>query len=127
MSGVGVVVAGEAAVTLRVPVSVFGPVVEDWRGRPVALRWTGHHPEAVSLDILAAEGAASVPQLLEAGARFGIPAEQWVALGDGANDLPMLGAAQLGVGYRAKPAVAAQVDAHIGQLGLDAVLGLLRP
>jgi penicillin amidase len=72
-------VAGEATVTLRVPVSVFGPVVEDWRGRPVALRWTGHHPEAVSLDILAAEGAASVPQLLEAGARFGIPPQNLVA------------------------------------------------
>ncbi|GAA4875796.1 phosphoserine phosphatase SerB [Ferrimonas pelagia] len=64
--------------------------------------------------------------LSELGQRYGIPSRQWLAIGDGANDLPMLAAAQLGVGYHAKPAVAAQADVAIQQLGLDAVLALLQ-
>ncbi|GAA5186134.1 phosphoserine phosphatase SerB [Ferrimonas gelatinilytica] len=65
--------------------------------------------------------------LAELGQQHGIPATQWLAVGDGANDLPMLGRAALGVGYRAKPAVAAQVDVHLATLGLDAIPALLRP
>ncbi|QIZ75944.1 phosphoserine phosphatase SerB [Ferrimonas lipolytica] len=63
--------------------------------------------------------------LAELGARFEIEPSQWVAIGDGANDLPMLATANLGVGFRAKPKVAAQADVAINYLGLDAVLGLL--
>ncbi|SHH71777.1 phosphoserine phosphatase SerB [Ferrimonas marina] len=75
--------------------------------------------------IVDAERKAAILQML--GQRYGIARSQWVALGDGANDLPMLAQANLGVGFRAKPAVAAQVDAHLGTLGLDAVLGMLAP
>ncbi len=73
-------------------------------------------------------GAKRKAQILaELGQKYGIPAGQWLAVGDGANDLPMLDRAALGVGYRAKPAVAARVDVHLESLGLDAILALLRP
>lgn len=48
-----------------------------------------------------------------------------IALGDGANDLPMLHAATLGVAYRAKPKVRAQVRVAINAGGLDTLLALL--
>ncbi|MCZ2134995.1 MAG: phosphoserine phosphatase SerB [Burkholderiales bacterium] len=48
-----------------------------------------------------------------------------IAIGDGANDLPMLRAATLGVAYRAKPAVRAAVPVAINRGGLDAVNTLL--
>ena len=49
---------------------------------------------------------------------------QSLAVGDGANDLPMLQAAGLGVAFRAKPAVAAQVPAQIVHSDLTALLYL---
>jgi phosphoserine phosphatase len=48
-----------------------------------------------------------------------------IALGDGANDLPMLKAATLGVAYHAKPKVREQVPVAINVGGLDTVLSLL--
>jgi len=45
-----------------------------------------------------------------------------LALGDGANDLPMLQAAGLGVAYRAKPAVRAAASAQFNYCTLDALL-----
>ena len=48
-----------------------------------------------------------------------------IALGDGANDLPMLKAATLGVAYYAKPKVRAQVPVAINVGGLDTLLALL--
>jgi phosphoserine phosphatase len=47
---------------------------------------------------------------------------QAIAMGDGANDLKMLGLAGLGVAYHAKPAVRAQAHVAINHRGLDAVL-----
>jgi phosphoserine phosphatase len=47
-----------------------------------------------------------------------------VAVGDGANDLPMLEAAGLGVAFRAKPTVAAAADARIEHGDLTALLYL---
>ena len=48
-----------------------------------------------------------------------------IALGDGANDLPMLKSATLGVAYHAKPKVRAQVPVAINVGGLDTLLALL--
>jgi phosphoserine phosphatase len=50
--------------------------------------------------------------------------DQSIAVGDGANDLPMLQAAGLGVAFRAKPTVAAQVPARIDHGDLTALLYL---
>jgi phosphoserine phosphatase len=66
--------------------------------------------------------AAKREALLSECAALGIEPSEAVALGDGANDLPMLVAAGLGLGYRAKPAVAAEADGVIGHTDLTTVL-----
>jgi phosphoserine phosphatase len=55
----------------------------------------------------------------------GVPLEQVVAVGDGANDLDMLAAAGLGIAFNAKPRVRASADASVSVPYLDAVLFLL--
>ncbi len=57
---------------------------------------------------------------------FSIPMQQTVAIGDGANDLPMIHAAGLGIAFHAKPTVQAQADVAINDGGLDKVLHFLR-
>ena len=54
--------------------------------------------------------------------RLGLAAPDVMALGDGANDLPMVLEAGLGVAYRAKPVLAAAADARLDHHGLDALL-----
>ena len=55
----------------------------------------------------------------------GLRLEQTIAVGDGANDLPMLGIAGLGVAFRAKPLVKQSAKQAISTLGLDGILYLL--
>ena len=62
--------------------------------------------------------------LRELRARFGLAPDEVLAVGDGANDLGMLGEAGLGVAYRAKPAVAAAAHARIDHGDLSALLYL---
>lgn len=57
--------------------------------------------------------------------QYQIPASQTVAIGDGANDLPMLAQAALGVAFHAKPKVQAQAKAAIRQGSLLQLLYLL--
>ena len=65
---------------------------------------------------------AKLAALTEEAAALGIPLEETVAVGDGANDLAMIEAAGLGVAYRAKPVVAGQADAKLDHADLTAVL-----
>ncbi len=65
---------------------------------------------------------AKLDALLELRARFGLSPEQTLAVGDGANDLAMLGEAGLGVAFRAKPAVAAAAHARLDHADLTALL-----
>jgi phosphoserine phosphatase len=55
----------------------------------------------------------------------GVPLEQTVAVGDGANDIDMLAAAGLGVAFNAKPALREVADASLTYPYLDTVLFLL--
>ncbi|SJN15389.1 phosphoserine phosphatase SerB [Psychrobacter sp. JB385] len=77
---------------------------------------TGH----VQLPIVnGAKKAAIVEHTAE---RLGIEMSQVVCIGDGANDLPMMAVADLGVAYRAKPIVQARADAAINVTGLEGTL-----
>jgi phosphoserine phosphatase len=60
--------------------------------------------------------------LLDAVAELGIAPDAALAVGDGANDIPMLEVAGLGVAYRAKPTAAAAADARIDHNDLTALL-----
>ena len=57
--------------------------------------------------------------------RFAIPKSQWVAVGDGANDLPMLKTASLGVALHAKPKVQEQAEFVVNFGDLTALVLLL--
>ncbi len=72
------------------------------------------------------DGAEKRRTLLEVASLLGIEASQCIAMGDGANDLPMMGVAGLSVAYHAKPAVRAQAMVAIHQGGLDRLLEVVR-
>lgn len=55
----------------------------------------------------------------------GIDIDQTIAVGDGANDLPMLNVAGLGIAFHAKPTVKDNAQNSISSIGLDGVLYLL--
>ncbi len=57
-------------------------------------------------------------------AEMGISPRQAIVMGDGANDLKMMGIAGLSVAFRAKPVVRAQADVALNFVGLDGVLNL---
>jgi phosphoserine phosphatase len=63
--------------------------------------------------------------LKEIAAKEGIRLEQTIAVGDGANDLPMLSTAGLGIAFRAKPLVRQSAKQSISTLGLDGILYLI--
>jgi phosphoserine phosphatase len=65
-------------------------------------------------------------KLLENCAVLGISPSQAIAVGDGANDLPMMSAAGLSVAYHAKPAVRERAMVAIDSGGLDRLLEVLR-
>jgi phosphoserine phosphatase len=70
------------------------------------------------------DGEAKRRALLDTCERLGARPDQAIAIGDGANDLPMMRAAGVSVAYRAKPLVRAQATYAINHNGLDAVPAL---
>jgi phosphoserine phosphatase len=77
----------------------------------------------VSGDII--DGQRKAELLREIADKEGLKLQQVIAVGDGANDLPMLGIAGLGIAFRAKPLVKASAEQSISNLGLDGLLYLL--
>ena len=71
------------------------------------------------------DGQRKAALLCEIAAKENISLEQVIAVGDGANDLPMLSIAGLGIAFRAKPIVKQSAKQAISTLGLDGILYLL--
>lgn len=70
------------------------------------------------------DGEAKAARLVQEIASMGISARQAVAVGDGANDIPMMAMAGVSVAYRAKPAVRDAAMHALDYCGLDGVLNL---
>jgi phosphoserine phosphatase len=71
------------------------------------------------------DGNRKAELLKDIARRENVALEQVIAVGDGANDLPMLSIAGLGIAFRAKPLVKASARQSISNLGLDSILYLL--
>jgi len=71
------------------------------------------------------DGQRKADLLQEIARKEGIDLQQVIAVGDGANDLPMLSKAGLGIAFRAKPIVKRKADHAISTLGLDGILYLM--
>ncbi len=71
------------------------------------------------------DGNKKAEYLKEIAAKEGIAIEQTIAVGDGANDLPMLNLAGLGIAFHAKPKVKDNAQSSISSIGLDGVLYML--
>ena len=68
------------------------------------------------------DSASKKAALLDAQTGLGLSSDAVLAIGDGANDLPMIEASGLGIAYRAKPVLAGAADARLDHHGLDALL-----
>jgi len=73
------------------------------------------------------DGAEKRRVLLEVAELMGIAPEQSIAVGDGANDLPMMNVAGLSIAFHPKPAVREQAMLSVTTGGMDRVLALLLP
>ncbi len=71
------------------------------------------------------DGARKAELLRELAHQENISLDQVVAVGDGANDLPMLGIAGMGIAFRAKPLVRQTASHAVSFLGLDSLLYLI--
>ncbi len=71
------------------------------------------------------DGAKKAELLQQMAEELGISLQQVIAVGDGANDLPMLSLAGLGIAFHAKPLVRKNARHAISNLGLDGILYLL--
>ncbi|RLT92144.1 phosphoserine phosphatase SerB [Ketobacter sp.] len=71
------------------------------------------------------DGQRKAELLRQLAAQENLNLQQVIAVGDGANDLPMLSVAGLGIAFRAKPVVKESAEHAISELGLDGILYLL--
>lgn len=71
------------------------------------------------------DGQVKARRLREIAEREGIGLEQCIAVGDGANDLPMIGLAGLGIAFHAKPVVRQNARQSLSTIGLDGILYLI--
>ncbi|MEZ4584623.1 MAG: phosphoserine phosphatase SerB, partial [Caldilineaceae bacterium] len=71
------------------------------------------------------DGPGKAARLREIAAKEGLSLAQTIAVGDGANDLPMLSEAGLGIAFHAKPVVRRQAQGAISDMGLDGLLYLI--
>ena len=71
------------------------------------------------------DGQRKADLLRELAHQQGLSLDQVIAVGDGANDLPMISIAGLGIAFRAKPLVKASAKQAISNVGLDGILYLL--
>jgi len=71
------------------------------------------------------DGEKKAELLREIARKESISLEQTIAVGDGANDLPMISTAGLGVAFNAKPVVRKKADNTISSVGLDGLLYLI--
>ncbi len=72
------------------------------------------------------DGQAKADFLRYQAAQLNIPLDQTIAIGDGANDLLMMQAAEVGIAYHAKPVVQAQADFALNYVGLDGIINLFK-
>ncbi|MCQ4158318.1 phosphoserine phosphatase SerB [Roseomonas sp. GC11] len=93
--------------------------------------FTSHHANVLEDDGTALTGRVAEPifdrdakltTLKKLAAELGLPLSATLAVGDGANDLAMIGAAGLGVAYHAKPVVAAAARVRVDHNNLRALL-----
>ncbi|MFL6199529.1 MAG: penicillin acylase family protein [Thermoanaerobaculia bacterium] len=91
---------GDDAV-LEVRSTVWGPVVgKDHRGRPRALAWTAHHPEAVDVGVMGLDSARNLDEALALAHRAGAPPQNFVAAdADGRIGWTILGRIPRRVGF----------------------------
>jgi len=82
-------------------------------------RLTGRHVGPI------VDGPRKAHLLTELAEHYRIPLAATVAVGDGANDLPMLSTAGIGIAFHGKPALRAQAQHSLSNVGLDGVLTLL--
>lgn len=73
------------------------------------------------------DGEEKRRMLAETAQRCGVELRRTIAVGDGANDLPMMGVAGLSVAYHAKPRVREQAMVAINAGGLDRLLEVVHP
>jgi phosphoserine phosphatase len=71
------------------------------------------------------DGARKADLMRDIAAVENVSLAQCVAVGDGANDLPMIQQAGLGIAFRAKPIVREHAKQALSTLGLDAILYLI--
>ncbi len=73
-------VKGAEPMELRIRQTIWGPILrEDAKGRPLALRWVAHLPEATNLNLLELERASTLEQALDTANRAGVPVQNFLA------------------------------------------------